>query len=334
MRVLSTSTCSMTYIGVTTNVACGLISNVFKVISIGSIITAGTSFSLTFTNIRNPLSFGPLSGIQVSTKTFNDVYLYSRSMNTNALSNTIPTTFSAISYTYAPQQLESTLSLSITFQLSQVTIMPGHLLISIDPYFVVSTLSCGSFVDFTGSCTNEINNTIKVSGTFNNSVMGLTISGFRTPTAPPSVLTYSTIGSFDSNSHKIDESTTDISFSLNCNLPCRTCSTTNRSSCSSCYTNILVTSSRFFHAGSSNCYVNCPDTTYNNNSTTLCAPCDSNCLNCNNLPTFCTKCRPNSTFPFLNVTVSAQICVTSCSSGFYADTSIDPASCVLCRSPC
>lgn len=126
----------------------------------------------------------------------------------------------------------------------------------------------------------------------------------------------------------------NISFTLNCNLPCKSCSTVNKSSCSSCYSNALVTSSRFYHSGTSSCYFNCPDTTYNNNSTLLCAPCDSNCLNCNGVPSFCTKCKPNSTFPYLNISANSQICVSSCTTGMYPDTSIDPSSCVLCKSPC
>lgn len=164
--------------------------------------------------------------------------------------------------------------------------------------------------------------------------MGLTISGFSTPNAPPSVITYSTLGSFDSNNYKIDESTNNISFSLNCNLPCKTCSVSNKSSCSSCYSSVLITSSIFYHGSSAKCYVNCPDTTYNNNVTLLCTACDSNCLHCYEVPTFCTKCKPNSTFPYLNISGVSQVCVSSCVSTMYPDTSIDPSSCVACKSPC
>lgn len=164
--------------------------------------------------------------------------------------------------------------------------------------------------------------------------MGLTITGFSTPNSAPSVVTYSTLGSFDSNNYKIDESTNNISFSLNCNMPCKSCSVSNKSSCSSCYSRTSITNFVFYHATSTNCYVNCPDTSYNNNATLLCAPCDSNCLNCNGVPTFCTKCKPSSVFPYLNISGSTQVCVTSCVSTMYPESSIDPPSCVACKSPC
>lgn len=144
----------MNYLGTSTSVACSLTGNTFKVISFSNIIPAGIPFSLSFTNIRNPYSFAPLTGFQATSKTSNDAHFYSRGPNTNILSNTIPTAFNMISYTYAPQQLSSALSLTIIFQLSQFIVMPQYLLISIDPYFTVGTLSCNSFVDFSGFCTN------------------------------------------------------------------------------------------------------------------------------------------------------------------------------------
>jgi hypothetical protein len=95
----------MTYSSTTTSVACGLTGNTFKIISFNEVIPAGMQFSLSFTNIRNPYSFAPLTGFQVTTKTSNDAFFYSKGFSTNTLSNTIPTAFSLISYIYAPQQL-------------------------------------------------------------------------------------------------------------------------------------------------------------------------------------------------------------------------------------
>jgi hypothetical protein len=105
----------MIYLSNTNPVACGLTGNSFKVITINTLIPSGVSFSLQFTNIRNPLSFAPLNNIQVTSKTPNDIYLYSRSFSTNSLANLIPTQFNSISYTYAPQQLDSSLSLTLRF---------------------------------------------------------------------------------------------------------------------------------------------------------------------------------------------------------------------------
>lgn len=96
------STCSINYLG-TTTVACGFISNTFRVFSITTAIAGGATFSITFTNIRNALSFAPVSGFQVTTKSSGDLYFYSSSSSTNSVSNSIPTQFAALTYQYSPQ---------------------------------------------------------------------------------------------------------------------------------------------------------------------------------------------------------------------------------------
>ena len=276
--------------------------------SIGSAIVAGTNFVLTFTNIRNPLSFAPLSGFSATTKTSNDVYFYSSSSSTNTLSNNVPTDFASLSHTYSPQQLDTAITLQLTFTLSQSTLMPGHLQITIDPYFTAGALTCSAFVDFTGSCSVLANDTLRVDGSFNNSVMGLTVEGFSAPTTAPSTSTFAAINSFDSSGFKIDENSNTISFALACTLPCKTCSNTNSSVCSSCYNNTAVTSSVYFYSAGSQCYTTCPATTYNDNSTLLCAACDSNCQECQGTATFCTRCLNTSSFPYLYQLRQSDLC--------------------------
>lgn len=164
--------------------------------------------------------------------------------------------------------------------------------------------------------------------------MGLTITGFSTPNAIPSTATYTILNTFDSTGFKIDESTNNITFSIACNLPCMTCSSSNASSCKSCYTSTLVTQSIYYYSPNSYCYTTCPATTYNNNVTLICSPCDSNCYTCSGSATFCTKCILNSTYPYLLISNITQTCVTKCPSGMYPDTTIDPAKCVNCLTPC
>jgi hypothetical protein len=82
--------------------------------------------------------------------------------------------------------------------------MPGYLQVTIDSYFDISTLSCSAFVDFTGSCAFVASQTIKISGNFNSSVMGLTITGFNSKTVVPPTATYTVVNSFDASDFKID----------------------------------------------------------------------------------------------------------------------------------
>jgi len=174
------------------------------VTSIASAIAAGTSFSLTLTNIRNPYSFTSVTGFSATTKTANNLYLYSTGTSSTSLQNTVATPFTSISYSYSPRQFNASVSLQLSFELSQYSLMPTYLLLSIDTYFTVGTLSCSSFMNFIGTCSNVSSNTIRIDGTFNNSVMGLAVSGFNSPNAAPSGSTYTTLASFDSSAGKID----------------------------------------------------------------------------------------------------------------------------------
>lgn len=332
----SNSSCSITYNNVSSAVTCGLTnSSTFKVVSISSSITGESIFSITFTNIRNPLSYSPLAGFSVLSKTANNAYSYSSSSSTNTLSNSVPSLFKTVTYLYSPQQLNTAVVLILTFQLSQYTLPPGYLQVTIDSYFSINSLTCSAFVDFTGSCTYVANQTIKVAGTFNSSVMGLTISGFTSRTYVPPTVTYTVLNSFDVSGYKMDESFQDISFQLACTLPCQTCLTTNTSSCLSCYGTALVTTAIYFLSNASQCYTTCPDTTYNNNGLLVCSGCSSNCYTCLGSANFCTRCFKNSIYPYLNITNSStQICVASCSAGMYPNTALDPVTCVNCNSPC
>lgn len=334
----ASSLCTLNYAGNSTGVACGYTAstNTFKVVSISNNIAGGTTFSITFSNVRNALSFAPVSGFSAITKSSLDLYFYSSGSSTNAVSNSIPTPFASITYQYLPAQLAANVSLQLTFQLSQYTLMPGSLLISIDSYFTANNLSCSSFVDFLGNCSvvASTSNTLRISGSFNSSVMGLTISGFSSPSTVPSAASFTTVASFDAAGHKIDESTNNISFSLACALPCQTCSSGNSSSCLTCYPT-SVNPASFYHSSSRFCYITCPPTTYNNNATMLCTNCESNCFTCQGSGSFCTRCHPNSTFAYLNiVNASSQVCVMQCNTGFFGSNSTDPPACVSCQSPC
>jgi hypothetical protein len=165
-------------------------------------------------------------------------------------------------------------------------------------------------------------------------VMGFTVTGFTSPSFVPPSTTYTVINSFDSSGYKIDESATTISFAIGCNLPCKTCSTTNKSLCLSCYQTTNVTNSIYFHASSNNCYTTCPVTTYNNASLLLCYVCGTNCFHCLNSASFCTRCFVNSSFPYLQISNSTQICVSACQSGFFPNPALDPTTCTVCQSPC
>jgi hypothetical protein len=110
-----TSACSITYQGSTTGVACGLTGSTFKIISLNSQIIGGTSFSITFTNVRNALSFSTISPFVTTTKSSTDLYFYSSSSSNNNIENTIPSAFKSLTYQYSPQELNTEVTLKLTF---------------------------------------------------------------------------------------------------------------------------------------------------------------------------------------------------------------------------
>jgi hypothetical protein len=111
----SNSSCLMTYLGSTSAVTCGMTNNTFKIVSLSTTITGDSIFSITFTNIRNPLSYSPLSGFLVTSKTATNAFFYSSSNSTNSVANSVPSLFKTVTYLYSPQQLSTAVVLILTF---------------------------------------------------------------------------------------------------------------------------------------------------------------------------------------------------------------------------
>jgi len=204
VQVQNNSACSISYIGVTSNVSFTASGDVFSITIPNYTIAGGDLFTLIFTNIRNPLSFTPLTNIITTTWTSTGQYNYSSGSTTNNMSNTIATKFKNVSYTYSPKQLNQSINLQVYFTFSQFSLMPSYILISIDPYFQISNLSANSVANNFSGWSIVSTSTLKIMGPFNNSVVGIGISGFSSKIAPPTTVTYTTITSFDSSDGQID----------------------------------------------------------------------------------------------------------------------------------
>lgn len=107
---------------------------------------------------------------------------------------------------------------------------------------------------------------------------------------------------------------------LGCVYPCLTC--VNASYCSSC-------SSGYLWLGS--CLGSCLNGYFQNQ--TACSPCSTTCSTCSN-STSCLSCNTSS---YLNVYFPSEytcISASSCSVGYYIDSSFGPLLCSKCLSPC
>lgn len=115
---------------------------------------------------------------------------------------------------------------------------------------------------------------------------------------------------------------------LNCSTTCLTCYG-SEAACTSCASPNYLSSST--------CVSQCPESTFSDSSR-VCSPCHSTCLSCSgSLGTQCLTCKP--AVPYLSAGscvavcpkfVQANVCVDSCSSGYYNDAT----TCKACNAAC
>jgi hypothetical protein len=319
-----------TYINSSTAIPCTANSNTVNITLPASIIPINTIFAILIQNVKNGPSLKPSSNFGFTTRTPNGISYYSQNLSTQKVTNSKPSSFVALLSTFTPQTLGSSVTASITFTpSSQIT---GRAEVSMASSFIVSTLSCTS-VAFTGTCTPEANpNTLNITGNFVLSSMTLSISGMTSPKTLPSDSTVFT--TFDSAQYIIDQSSTDINFSLACNLPCKTCPSTDLNNCTSCYNDTTITTSIYFNGQTNKCVTTCTNGYYPDSIQFKCTACNSICGNCSATANNCTSCVSGSGFPYLNITGGSGTCLANCDSGYYPNTNQSPTLCVLCVNPC
>ena len=192
-------------------------------------------------------------------------------------------------------------------------------------------MSCTSFIGFSGTCTSTSSHSVNVSGTLSSSSMKFTITGFKTPKTAPT--DYTILSSYDALGYQIDQSNSDILFSIECTMPCRTCTSTN-TVCQTCYTDTTITLFNYFYSAGDSCVETCPPSTYENSTSYRCLDCNSICQECTGVSSNCTSCDSNSSYPYLNKTGSDGTCLSGCPLYYYPDTNQFPVLCVSCISPC
>lgn len=154
------------------------------------------------------------------------------------------------------------------------------------------------------------------------------VSGFKSPTATPS--DSSTLTSYDSSGFIIDQSLTSLKFTLNCSLPCKTCST-SPTSCLTCYTNTVVTPNIYHNNITNQCVESCSAGLYIDTVDMKCAACSSICETCVGVATNCLSCVAGSTYQYFNKTGTNATCLKNCDTGMYPDGN---NTCVVCVPLC
>jgi hypothetical protein len=285
-----------------------------------------SSFGVIISTAKNAPSLKPTGKFGFATRTASGLGYYSQNLTTVAVANTVPSSFPTLSAIFSPQTLNSALSSTITF--SPTSSITGYVVLSLASSFTASSLSCN--VAFAGTCTLG-SSTFNISGTFSMSSMSFSVAGFSSPKTIPS--DYSVITSYDSSNYIIDQSISTLIFTLNCTLPCKTCSVLTNN-CTSCY-DVSITSSIYFNPITYKCVDTCEAGYFTNVPLGKCSQCSSNCLTCTSTATNCSSCYANTGFPYLNITTNGTAtCLANCVSGMYPDTNQNPTLCVACVSPC
>jgi len=119
------------------------------------------------------------------------------------------------------------------------------------------------------------------------------ISNLVNPAVGSSSQTF-TIISYDSNSYMVQQDISTVVYNNLCTMPCRTCSSSNYSSCTSCYTS----PSTYPLLYQTQCLNKCPNGSYQFNST-LCVSCNAECATCSYASSNCTSCNATSQYAYL-----------------------------------
>lgn len=295
-------------------------------VELANAVSSGVEFGVAVSSIINPPSFAPLTALfSFATKSSDGILSYASGSANSNLQNNLPSSFAQLAGSFSQRIYGEATNLLITVTPSS-RMTPSYMLITFpSSYAIPTSLSCASW-----TCTAMSTYVIKVTGITSTSQISFTVTGMNAPTtATTDVIT---VTSFDSSDFKIDENNSSLSFAAACTLPCRTCALTNTSSCLTCYTNTLISTSVYFYASHSTCYTSCPSGTYANAYT--CLDCSLTCQTCIGTATNCTSCWANSTYPYLYMSGSTGSCRTLCPIYFYPDTSSSPVTCVPCVGRC
>ncbi len=92
-----------------------------------------------------------------------------------------------------------------------------------------------------------------------NGLITFQITGFRSTIRAPTSTDYIILTSFTSDNFQLDYSSNQVTYTLTCNLPCKTCDSGSPTSCTSCYDNNQITDKIIFDSNSKSCYSTCPD---------------------------------------------------------------------------
>lgn len=183
-------------------------------------------------NINNMVNYPSLAAFTISLVLKSADNLYDIISQSFSLQNSQPNTITlSYSFSNAIMLEPSTLSVSMT---PTTPLQPtDYILMTFPSEFTLSLVSCTTSTQL--SCSSPTSQKIKiVTSSIFPSPISLVISGITNPALSTSSSVY--VETYTSGGSLKDQDST-ITFVRICSAWCRTCSTVNTSSCSTCYTN-------------------------------------------------------------------------------------------------
>ncbi|CAI2372672.1 unnamed protein product [Moneuplotes crassus] len=303
----------------------------------GGGVSEGTQFDFTINTLGNPGSLAPVAMISAKLIDTNDNNV---SGYTTISSVTIQNNRAGAltgqrlqqSVTSAGQESTYTFTFTPTNPVPQNSKLE---LIYPSTYTIPSSITCMGLTGIPANtildCTSDHNTAsrnLKLLNGFNTttnvtSEISFQIQGITNPISD--TLTSFEISTYTQNDFAIDTVSDGFVPTLECNYPCKTCSSTNASACTSCFTQ-AETGSPLLQTGT--CKASC-DSGYSSNGGTTCVQCNGICLTCSQANrNVCETCNTTGTYKFFyNET---DLCYATCPDGSYADSN----NCRACTTPC
>lgn len=146
------------------------------------------------------------------------------------------------------------------------------------------------------------------------------VTGFRNPDVPRFSQSFQ-IRTYDQDMYLSEEIVDGLSFTQNCDYPCRTCGL-SRKTCLSCQIDKIY---KFLF--NNTCLATCPPGMYADQNFE-CQPCSSQCKTCKDTATFCTQCENDKDFLY----EKSGKCVKECPEGQFTNT--ESGTCSECNPRC
>lgn len=217
--------------------------------SSGSTLTAGSTFSFSIANFVNPSSTKPSDALTFQAQDTTGALI---NAYTSATPVKITTTTSATITTASVSNENQLASQSTTINLKFTTIhelpLNGIIIITypteISPFDnTVTTLTCSLNIATSPTCThNAASRTITISNIITTTALAastaveVTVNEMKNPSTATATGTF-TIATYEVSSgtnYIIDQVTSGLTITVDCNYPCKTCSASNKSECSAC----------------------------------------------------------------------------------------------------